>query len=319
MLDQLQRRFEMTEESRTAPKGSVDWRAYATRHLSRAQFLSVPCRFPDLRADSDLRSAIRFALNKQLQSLSTQRSAGLFVLRLIDLCQTLADRVQDVPPRQPGPRQFDQWLRGPLRTPEFRVGLEAVQWTVEDRGLAGLSDLQGLPWSLPMDAFFEAWTETILSDVARKIGGVVRSGRERRTLTALHWEPSFLGSQKYLLPDLVLERRDTTVIVDAKYKEHWEEMQERRWGAQEEELRERHRSDLLQVLAYANVATTPRIVVCLAYPCRRATWDSLRARNRLVHRASLSAGERRIDLLLTALPMGVAISEVSEEFARHLI
>ena len=93
-----------------------------------------------------------------------------------------------------------------------------------------------------------------MSHVVRRIGGELRTGRERQTVVPLNWDPSYLGSQKSLIPDLVIERNDTTVIVDAKYKEHWEDMQERRWTDLEEELRERHRADLLQVLAYSTVA-----------------------------------------------------------------
>ena len=67
LLDQLQRRFEMVSDIRAAPRGSVDWPQYATRYATRARFLDVPCRFPELRSDRDLRAAIRFTLNKQLQ------------------------------------------------------------------------------------------------------------------------------------------------------------------------------------------------------------------------------------------------------------
>jgi McrBC 5-methylcytosine restriction system component len=91
-----------------------------------------------------------------------------------------------------------------------------------------MSDLQGLPWAMSMEQFFEAWVETLMSHVARRIGGIMRSGRERQTVVPLNWDPPYLGSQKSLVPDIVIERDDTTVIVDAKYKEHWEEMQERR-------------------------------------------------------------------------------------------
>jgi hypothetical protein len=318
LLDRLERRFEVVDEIRTAPRGSVNWTAYATRHISRAQFLSVPCRFPDLRDDRDLKAAIRFTLQKQLQGLDGQRTAGAFVVGLLELCQRLLERVRDTPPRQPGPRQLDAWLRGPLRTNAFRDGLQAIEWTVDDRGLAGLSDLQGLPWAMSMESFFEAWAETVLGMVAQKIGGTLRSGRKRETLAPLSWEPPYIGSQKYLLPDLVLERGDTTIIVDAKYKEHWEEMQDRPWGQLEDELRERHRADLLQVLAYGNLTASPRIVLVLAYPCSKATWSSLSERGRLFHRASLRAGDRRIDLRLTAFPMGVPISTVADALAAEV-
>ena len=66
------------------------------------------------------------------------------------------------------------------------------------------------------------------------------------------------------MPDLVLEREDQTVIVDAKYKEHWEEMQRNRWVNLDEDIRQRHREDLLQVLAYANLSSKARTVVALS-------------------------------------------------------
>src|SRR5207248_7083628 len=153
---------------------------------------------------------------KHLASLAGQRTAGVFVLRLVEICTGLLDKVRDVASRIPDPREIDAWLRGSLKADVFRAGLEAVQWTVDDRGLAGLSDLQGLPWSMPMEAFFEAWSETVMDRTATRIGGVVRTGRKRQTIASLNWHPSYLGSQKYLLPDLMLERADMTIIVDAK-------------------------------------------------------------------------------------------------------
>jgi hypothetical protein len=319
LLNQLNRRFEMVTEDRRAPRGSVQWTVYATERVSRASFMSVPCRFPDLCDDHDLKAAIAFTLRKLRQSLEGQRTAGTFVLQLIGTAQQLLHEVGDVAPKEPSPLDFQRWFRGPLRAEVFRNGLQAIEWTVEDRGLAGLSDLQGLPWVMPMEAFFEAWMETIMHLVARKIGGTVRSGRRRQTIAPLQWEPPYLGSQKYLLPDLILERGDSTIIVDAKYKGHWEEIARERWSDLEQELRERHRADLLQILAYANLGTMDRVIVCLAYPCRQETWNSLLMRGRLFHRASISAGKRQVVLLLTAIPMcGFAapvVSELSEQLS----
>ena len=174
---------------------------------------------------------------------------------------------------------------------------------------------------MSMEQFFEAWVETLMSHVVRRVGGELRSGRERQTVVPLNWDPPYLGSQKSLVPDLVIEREDTTIIIDAKYKEHWEEMQERRWTDLEEELRERHRADLLQVLAYSTVARKPKVLVCLAYPCNEERWVSLRARNLLIHRASLPVTERRVELALVAFPLSTrvipeAVSLMVEEVRR---
>ncbi len=308
LLDQLERRFEISSEERSSPRGTIDWTRYLHRQISRARFLDVPCRFPELQKDRDLRAAIRFALEKQLHSLESQRCAGSFVRELIDMCRGLIDLVRDVGPREPLPTAFQVWQRGPVRTDVFRRGVEAIEWTAEERGLAGLSDLRGLPWAMSMEQFFEAWVEALMSRVARQIGGTMRSGRERQTVVPLNWDPPYLGSQRSLVPDLVIEREDTTIIVDAKYKEHWEEMQERRWADLEEELRDRHRADLLQVLAYSTVARTPKVLVCLAYPCNEERWLSLRARNLLLHRASLPTAERRVELVLAAFPLSTRVA-----------
>ena len=149
--------------------------------------------------------------------------------------------------------------------------------------------MKGFTRSMSMDEFFKAWAETVLAGVALKIGGVLRTGRQRQTVTPLNWDPPYLGSQKSLVPDLVLEREDQTVIVDAKYKEHWEEMQRDRWTNLDEDIRQRHREDLLQVLAYANLSTKARTVVCLVYPCREETGESLRERSLIFNRASVAA------------------------------
>jgi len=80
LLDSLDRRFEMIHEYRGAPRGTVNWPRYATKSLPSANFLSVPCVFPDLRDDRLLKGAIRIAVEKQLRALKHRRTkAHLFI------------------------------------------------------------------------------------------------------------------------------------------------------------------------------------------------------------------------------------------------
>ena len=311
LLDRLERRFEMTEDLVKAPKGHVDWAQYANRHMARGAFLSVPCTFPELRDDSQLKGAIRFAVDKQVRALETQREQGAFIHRLMAFAESLLARLRSVPARRPQPREVDLWLRRPIRSDSLLEGLQAIDWTVEDRGLAGLSDLEGIPWTMPMEQFFEAWVETVLRSVARRTGAVLKAGRRRETVSPLSWEPPYLGSQRSLVPDLMLEYEGLTVIVDAKYKRHWEELQDGGWHRQADDLREQHRDDLMQVLAYANLASTRDVVCCLVYPCSLSTWDSLSRRERLFHLAELPNRNRRVHLWLTAVPMSANAEAVA--------
>ena len=311
LLDSLERRFELTIETRRAPRGRVHWAEYATRSLHYAKFLSIPCTFPDLRDDRLLKGAVRHTVERQLRALETQKEHGAFVHRLMDFGQQLLRRVQNVPVYVPSSTMLTTWMQRPMRSESFIDGLQAIEWTIDERGLAGLSDLEGIPWTLPMEQFFEAWVETVFRLVAQRTGSQIRVGRTRETVCAIHWEPPYLGSQKSLVPDIWLEWESATLIVDAKYKRHWEEFQQRPWVNIEQELREQHRNDLLQVLAYANLARTPRVIVCLAYPCSPQNWHSLLERGRLTHRAELTAGTRSVHLWLTAVPMATHVERIA--------
>ena len=325
LLESLTRRFETTTVLRTAPRGRVQWDRYAHEQLPCGQFLAVPCTYPDLRDDSILKGAIRYALEKQLRVLQTQVGHGAFVHRLIELCEYLLMKVRVVVPMLPPPSTFQQWLQRPMRTTHFLEGLQAIEWTADDRGLAGVSDLEGIPWAMPMNEFFEAFVETVLQGVARRLGGQLKVGRRRETSQPISWSPPFVGSQRSLVPDLWLEWQDTTLIVDAKYKRHWEELQDwhrqprhvgeigrgQSWQAIQDQIHEQHRVDLFQVLAYANLARTPRVIVCLSYPCAASRWRELREADRLIHQAEIPTGSRSLQLWLTAVPMGLALADAA--------
>jgi 5-methylcytosine-specific restriction endonuclease McrBC regulatory subunit McrC len=113
LLERLERRFEFVTDARSAPKGNIDWARYATRHMPRGDFLSVPCTFPDLRDDRRLKGAIRFALEKQRRSLETQQEQGAFVHRLIALLDSLLRKVDTVPSLRPQASEVQAGYGGP--------------------------------------------------------------------------------------------------------------------------------------------------------------------------------------------------------------
>jgi 5-methylcytosine-specific restriction endonuclease McrBC regulatory subunit McrC len=319
LLKSLGRRFEVIAENLTAPRGQVRWNEYASRSLPTGQFLSVPCTFPDLRRDRHLLGTIRYCLERVIEGLQSQVEHGAFVNRLIDLAQQLLFDVRDVPIFIPRPTQMEAWLRKPLKTESYVDGMQALLWTIEKRGLAGASKLEGIPWVMEMEAFFEAWIETLFHSIARTTGGIMKVGRLRQTTRPIAWDPPYLGSQKSLMPDIWLQWGSTTLVVDAKYKRHFEELQMRSWGSIEAEWKEQHRNDLLQVLAYANLAESRTIVSCLAYPCTPATWTYLKEAGRLFHKAEITVGPRALHLWLTAAPMKATLDEVVSPIINELM
>lgn len=312
LLRQLQRRFDFKEDVLPAPKGTIRWNDYVNRHLAAGRADRVPCRYPDLRDDSHLKGMIRWTAEIQARSLSTQVEHGGFVHQLLERAQGLIEKVRDVAPVRPAPTLTERFARLPLRSEILMEGLEAIEWTAEERGLAGVCDLEGIPWVMDMDQFFEAWVECVLEKVSRNVGGALQRGRLRQTQVPLRWEYPRVGTQLSLIPDFVLEAHDVTLIADAKYKRHFEEISSHTYRDVADEIRETHREDILQVLAYSSLYGGRSRLALLVYPCRKETWDSLKRRNLAILRADVASAGAASQLWLCSIPMEARVEEAAE-------
>jgi 5-methylcytosine-specific restriction endonuclease McrBC regulatory subunit McrC len=187
-----------------------------------------------------------------------------------------------------------------------------VGWTADERGLAGIGDSSGLAWRMDMEVAFEAWVEALVARIAPLRGRVVRSGRKDGTRISLDWAPRGQGSLRSLLPDVVFAREDLTVVIDAKYKPHGEDVARGRWSMMATERKEAHRHDVHQALAYAGLYATERVVAVLAYPCASADWRDLRERGLGLSRAVVPANGRSVELAIVALHFGGPPDEAGE-------
>ena len=316
MIKQSSRRFEMNEAVLSAPKGQVDWARYATNHWAQGQCLSIPCRFPDLLQDTKLHGVMHWTVLRHQDALRTQRGRHIAVLHLLQRCEALLTQLRPFAPRQPetGWRPTNSNLNSDV----FRKGLEAIHWTVDERGLGGTSDLAGLPWRMDMATFFEAWIESIAEITAKRFQAKLTAGRRNETLVRLNWQPQRLGTQRALIPDVVLQRADVTLVIDAKYKRHAQLVGYGGYGKGEHDWQAQHREDLLQVLAYSSLFDTPRVVACLAYPTAHDQWQLLREQGRVMSRATVRHGLRQIEIALVAVPMSGRTEDISDIFGRLL-
>lgn len=103
-------------------------------------------------------------------------------------------------------------------------------------------------------------------------GGQLFVGHRGQTVFPLHWSDPSLRSLGHLTPDIVLRRHDEVRIFDAKYKAHFAELDEAGWLRMANDIRDSHRADMHQVLAYAALVDAPRITTTLVYPLRPATF-----------------------------------------------
>ena len=267
LLAHLTRGFRLEEQVRQAPRGHVLWQKYVAQQMARGQYHQLPCEFPELGPDLLLRSYLRWSLEQVRSSLAGLAALDMISRYLVETVDHLLWDLRDTPSRVPDHRTLDQLaLQQGLPTSILTEGLEAIGWILDDRGLAGLSDFDGLSWRLPMSELFERWVEMIVRKWAHDFGGTISTAREGNARFPIYWELSGRGSLRDLAPDFIVQAGDSTYVFDAKYKNHLEEPDDQRWRELSDELRSEHRHDLHQALAYASLFDTPRVVTSLVYP-----------------------------------------------------
>jgi 5-methylcytosine-specific restriction endonuclease McrBC regulatory subunit McrC len=108
----------------------------------------------------------------------------------------------------------------------------------------------------------------------------------------------------HLAPDFLLELPGRAVWIDAKYKDHLRRLAVQNWSALPEALRESHRADLHQALAYAMFAEAPRVDTFLVYPGTLGPAGEPAAPEPVFALADLVAGGRQVRLGLGSIPFG---------------
>jgi hypothetical protein len=306
LLKEITRGFRMHEEVRSQPRGQILWPQYVTKQAPRGHFEQLPCRFPDLGPDLLLRGFIRWGLEKVSASLLPFSATDRVARNLADQAKELLFELRLAKPQFPSGAGLQHLLRvSGLPSAFLGRGIEALQWLADDRGLGGLSETDGIAWVMPMHELFERWVEHVVRTWAREFGGVVRCARDGGTLIPIVWDTRAYGSLSSLQPDVVVRTPGRTWIVEAKYKGHFMELDEQRWIELGEGLREEHRHDLHQVLAYAATCGDESVVSVLAYPMRLGTWERLARAGRTVNMAAVSHGGRDLRVALVGLPLEV--------------
>ncbi len=300
LIRRFQRRFVEANEVRERPRGRVDWTDYAQRSLPSGRWQEFRCVFPDLQADPWLASALRWTLRRVAADLEPTSDSAVG-RRLIVEAQALHRQLGPGEERRPGAAELERFGGDSILGDLLRAALEAIGWVRDERGLGGSRSLDGLAWSLATDQLWEAWVESLFAALAQRTGARLGTARQGSTRRPILWR-SPVHTLGHLAPDLVLQWPDRTVWIDAKYKAHLLEIQQRGWRAVPDDLREAHRADLHQAIAYASLADTVTVETWLVYPIVSDIANPIPSQ--VMSRAEISSGSRKVRLVLGGLPFG---------------
>ncbi len=305
LLRSMRRGYVDREEVLRRPRGRIHWARYATGQLARGRWDALPCCYPDLSLDPMLRSYVRWTLERVHRDLVRVGGRDPIAVTLAALAYGLIEELLDVPARMPAHDALRRVTgEGRLVEEALRRGVQAVGWILDERGLGGGRELDGLAWRVPLEQLWEAYVEAEVRREAATIGAEVRAGRLGQTTFPLAWSDPTHRSLGHLVPDLVVRKGTSVRVIDAKYKAHLAEIDAASWYRLAENVRDAHRADVHQVLAYAALYNADQITATLVYPLRQETWAALQQRGHDVSHADLTHGGRLVRLELRGLPFG---------------
>ena len=311
MLQRMQRGYQQREAVLGSPRGRILWNRYIAESLVRGQWHRVPCRFPDLGHDPLLRSYARWVLERVHADLVRVGRGDPVAVGLATVAQDLLQALADVQPQRPRRHELGLLGRGRVTDEALRLGIEAMAWVEEERGLGGGREMDGLAWALSLETLWESYVEAVVRREARLTGGEVRVGRLGETLVPITWQDPVRRSLSHLVPDIVVRRGRAVYVIDAKYKAHLADLDEVGWRRFTEKEKAAHRADFHQVLAYAGLYDAEEIIAVLVYPVQQWLWASMTSGSRSVICGEFVRGERRTQVRLVGLPFGSMTSNVS--------
>src|SRR5262249_23206206 len=141
--------------------------------------------------------------------------------------------------------------------------IEAMGWVADQRGLGGGRALDGLAWDLAVAEVWEAWVRAFASLLAPQLG--LRPPKPGESRRPLRWQGD-IASMGSLAPDVGLFGDQRAVWIDAKYKAHLSLLARHGWRGVTDLVREAHRADLHQALAYSTLADVDRVDTVILYP-----------------------------------------------------
>lgn len=131
-----------------------------------------------------------------------------------------------------------------------------------------------LAWRMDYAEFFERYVQFLMAEVAKKKGA--------REIDNPHYGISVKNRPQWLLhyiePDMVLQKYDEQVVIDAKYKSHMFN-----WNDKSDELKDTFRHDFHQLLAYCSLNYMSIKQGMLVYPFSDFVYHKTKVNSPITH------------------------------------
>jgi len=226
------RKFDNIEKSQPNPSSQVDWNKYALNEAKVENRIIYPSRVNVLNQFHNEYSEIRYVFDlckNELNSPNTPlRIKSTMKSKLISLEEKLYNHK---------PKNTNQII---IRYSDSLLVKECkkIANKILNKDLSNST-----AWRVDFSEVFEKFIQHIFREVSREMGGKLFDNYRFKSKASKR----FAWQLNHLEPDAILYNEDITIFIDAKYKSHMYNKFD-----QSDKLKEDHRHDLHQILAYAS-------------------------------------------------------------------
>lgn len=239
-------KFRKSKKIYNYPKSQVNWKQYIEKEYDPSKRFLFPCSDNVLSKFHSDFYELKYVYSIAKREITSFKTPLNIKYQYRNVLTYLDNVLYEFPEKQ---------------TSDMKIHLSdpAIIKKLKDQGNKILKrDLEEIgAWRIDFSDLFEKYVQFIFKQVSFEIGAKQLNNYKIRRSS--HFSP--LWSLNYLEPDIILMKSNLDIIIDAKYKSHLFNLKNNT-----EELKEEHRKDVHQLLAYTSFTRNKNKVGILCYP-----------------------------------------------------
>jgi hypothetical protein len=240
------RKFQTTTKVYRYPKSQVDWKEYVEKEFDPSRRLLFPCHDNILSKLHSEFFELKYVYSIAKSEINSFRTPQDIKYQFQDVFAYLDSHLYDF--SEKSTTELHVHYSDPVIIKELKKqGNKILKRNFEEI----------TAWRIDFSLLFERYVQYIFGQISSEIGATQLNNYKIRRYSSVN--PPW--SLSYLEPDIILMKNELEIIIDAKYKSHLFNLK-----GTTEELKEEHRKDLHQLLAYTTFSRNKNKIGILCYP-----------------------------------------------------
>lgn len=239
-------KFQTIKKIYRYPKSQVDWKEYVEKEFDPMKRLLFPCQDNILSEFHSEFFELKYTYGIAKREIISFNTPLSIKYQYRDTVTYLDNALYEFPEKLTN--ELHIHLSDPVIIKKLKIqGNKILKGNFEE----------ATSWRIDFSLLFEKYVQFIFNQISLEIGATQLNNYKIRRSS--HFNP--LWSLNYLEPDIILMKNNLDIVIDAKYKSHLFNLK-----SISEELKDEHRKDLHQLLAYTAFTKNKNKVGILCYP-----------------------------------------------------